>query len=56
MTLRSAYHAPRASEWLAARTGIPAVELPYTVGGSEQATDLFALYEDTLARLKAALP
>ena len=56
MTLRSAYHAPRASEWLAARTGIPAVELPYTVGGSEQATDLFSLYEDTIARLRAALP
>ena len=56
MTLRSAYHAPRASEWLAARTGIPAVELPYTVGGSEQATDLFTLYEETIARLKAALP
>lgn len=56
MTLRTAYHAPRASEWLAARAGIPAVELPYTVGGSEQATDLFSLYEDTLARLRAALP
>jgi zinc/manganese transport system substrate-binding protein len=56
MTLRSAYHAPRASEWLAARTGIPAVELPYTVGGSERATDLFSLYEETIERMKAALP
>ena len=56
MTLRSAYHPPRAAEWLAVRTGIPAVELPYTVGGSAQATDLFSLYEDTIARLKAALP
>lgn len=56
MTLRTAYHAPRASEWLAARAGIPAVELPYTVGGSARATDLFSLYEDTLARLQAALP
>jgi zinc/manganese transport system substrate-binding protein len=56
MTLRTAYNAPRASEWLAARAGIPAVELPYTVGGSERATDLFTLYEDTLARMKAVLP
>ena len=56
MTLRSAYHAPRAADWIAARAGISAVELPYTVGGSTQATDLFSLYEDTLARLKAALP
>jgi zinc/manganese transport system substrate-binding protein len=56
MTLRSAYHPPRAADWIAARAGIPAVELPYTVGGSARATDLFSLYEDTLARMKAALP
>jgi zinc/manganese transport system substrate-binding protein len=27
--------------------------LPYTVGGSDQAKDLFSLYDDTLARLLA---
>ena len=56
MTLRRAYHPPRAADWIAARAGIPAVELPYTVGGSARATDLFSLYEDTIARMKAALP
>ena len=55
MTLHSAYQAPRAAQWIETRAGIPAVELPYTVGGSARATDLFSLYDDTLARLKAAL-
>ena len=51
--LRSAYNDPRPAAWLAERAGIPAVTLPYTVGGSERAKDLFGLYEDTLARLAA---
>jgi zinc/manganese transport system substrate-binding protein len=49
--VRSAYSDPRPAEWLATRAGIPAVTLPYTVGGTEQAKDLFSLYEDTIARL-----
>jgi zinc/manganese transport system substrate-binding protein len=51
--VRSAYTDPRPAEWLAQRAGIPAVMLPYTVGGSDKARDLFGLYEDTLARLLA---
>jgi zinc/manganese transport system substrate-binding protein len=51
--LRAAYQDPRPSEWLAQRAGIPAVMLPYTVGGSDKAKDLFGLYDDTLARLLA---
>jgi zinc/manganese transport system substrate-binding protein len=51
--LRAAYNDARPSEWLAQRAGIPAVMLPYTVGGSERAKDLFSLYDDTLARLLA---
>jgi zinc/manganese transport system substrate-binding protein len=51
--VRSAYSDPRPAEWLAQRAGIPAVMLPYTVGGSDKAKDLFGLYEDTLARLLA---
>lgn len=49
--VRSPYQDARASEWLAERTGIPAVELPLTVGGHDDATDLFALFDviiDTL--------
>ena len=51
--LRAAYNDPRPAEWLAQRAGVPAVMLPYTVGGSDKAKDLFSLYEDTLARLLA---
>ena len=49
--VRAAYNDPRAGEWLAERARIPAVVLPFTVGGSEQAKDLFGLFDDTLARL-----
>lgn len=50
-----AYNNPQAAEFLSARTKIPAVMLPYTVGGSEGAKDLFGLFDDTLARLLAVL-
>jgi len=48
----SAYNSAQAAEFLSGRTGIPAVMLPYTIGGSEQAKDLFGLFDDTLARLE----
>jgi zinc/manganese transport system substrate-binding protein len=54
MVLRTPYQSPRGSRWIAERTGIPDVELPYTVGGSDRARDLFSLFDDTLAKLKAA--
>ena len=53
--VRSAYNDPRAAEWLAERAGILSVLVPFTVGGTEGAKDLFGLYEDTLARLLAAV-
>ena len=55
MILRAAYNDGRASEWLAGRAGIPVVVLPFTVGGSDAAKDLFGLFDDTVARLLAAL-
>jgi zinc/manganese transport system substrate-binding protein len=54
MVLRTPYQPPRASEWIAERTGMRAVELPFTVGGSARAKDLFSLFDDILARLKEA--
>ncbi|TMH02189.1 MAG: zinc ABC transporter substrate-binding protein [Betaproteobacteria bacterium] len=54
MVLYSAYQDPRPSEWLSKNAGIPAVKLPFTVGGSDGAKDLFGLFDDTLARLLAA--
>lgn len=54
MILRAAYNDGRPSEWLAARAHIPAVVLPFTVGGDDQAGDLFGLFDDTIARLLKA--
>lgn len=52
--LRAAYQSPRPAQWLAERAGMPAVVLPFTVGGSDRARDLFGLFDDTLdALLKA---
>lgn len=55
MIVRAAYNSSDASEWLAERTGAPAVELPYTVGGADSTEDLFGLFEVTLDRILAAL-
>jgi len=49
--VRAAYNEPRAAEWLADRTKILSITVPYTVGGTDAAKDLFGLYDDTLARL-----
>jgi zinc/manganese transport system substrate-binding protein len=55
MVVYAAYQDPRPDEWLSKRAGIPAVPLPFTVGGSPGATDLFGLYEDTIQRLLAGM-
>jgi zinc/manganese transport system substrate-binding protein len=54
--LRAAYQSPRPADWLAARAGIPALALPFTVGGSARAQDLFGLFDDTLDQLLQAAP
>jgi len=49
--VRAAYADPRAAQWLSERAKIPALMLPFTVGGSERAKDLYGLFDDTLSRL-----
>jgi len=51
--VRAAYADPRAAQWLSERAKIPALMLPFTVGGSERAKDLYGLFDDTLSRLLA---
>ncbi|HEY3326113.1 MAG TPA: zinc ABC transporter substrate-binding protein [Novimethylophilus sp.] len=51
MVIRAAYNDDRASQWLAERAKIPAVALPFTVGGDDRAKDLFGLFDDTVQRL-----
>jgi zinc/manganese transport system substrate-binding protein len=54
MILRNAYNDPKAAEWLAERIHAPVVLLPYSVGGTPEAKDLFGLFDDTISRLLAA--
>ncbi|HSD40061.1 MAG TPA: zinc ABC transporter substrate-binding protein [Rhodocyclaceae bacterium] len=51
LIIRSAYNDSRGADWLAERAKVPAVVLPFTVGGSDRAKDLFGLFDDTVAQL-----
>lgn len=55
MTLRAAYLSSKPSDWIREQTGIEAVELPFTVGGTAAAKDLFSLFDDTLNRIERAM-
>ena len=54
--IRSPYQDDRASSWLSERTGIPALEVPLTVGGTDRATDLFSWFDDIIDILLGATP
>jgi zinc/manganese transport system substrate-binding protein len=51
----SPYNDPKGAQFLSERTGIPVVMVPFTVGGSDKAKDLFGLFDDTIERLLAAV-
>jgi zinc/manganese transport system substrate-binding protein len=55
MVIYAAYQESRPAHWLSQKAGIPVVELPLTVGGTTEASDLFTLFDDTLKRLRSAL-
>lgn len=52
--VRAAYQDPKPAEWLSGRTGVPAVTLPFTVGGDARSKDLFGLFDSTIAGLLGA--
>ena len=54
-SIRAAYEDDRPTTFISERAKIPAVVLPFTIGGTDQANDLFSLYDDTLNRLLAGL-
>ncbi|PCI60203.1 MAG: zinc ABC transporter substrate-binding protein [Gammaproteobacteria bacterium] len=53
--IHAGYQDERASKWLSKRSGIPVVTLPFTLGGSDNAKDLFSLYDDTFNLLTNTL-
>jgi zinc/manganese transport system substrate-binding protein len=55
LILLNAYNDPKAADWLSGRLHTPSVVLPFSVGGSPEAKDLFGLFDDTLNKLLAAL-
>ena len=46
--IRTPYQDSQASQWLTQHTGIPNAVLPFTVGGSPEASDLYSLFEVTV--------
>jgi len=54
--LRAAYQNPRPAQWLSEHANIPLVVVPFTVGGSARAKDLFGLFDDTIDQLLKAAP
>jgi len=52
--IRAPFQSDKPSMWLSERTGIPAVLLPLTVGGTDEATNLFTWFDDIITRLLSA--
>lgn len=55
MVIRATYQSAKPSEWIAGQAHIPAVALPFSVGGTDAAKDLFGLFDDTIQRLVGGL-
>ncbi len=46
--IRTPYQDAKPSQWLSNRTGIPNAVLPFTVGGSDEADNLYSLFDNTI--------
>lgn len=55
LILINAYNDAKAANWLSSRVKAPVVTLPFSVGGDDQAKDLFGLFDDTLDKLLTAV-
>jgi zinc/manganese transport system substrate-binding protein len=55
MIVYAAYEDPKPSQFVADKTHLPAVMLPFTVGGTDAAKDVIGFYQDTVMRLLAGL-
>ena len=49
--LRTTYDPIEATKWLHQKTGVPVLELAFTVGGNDQSKDLFELFDDIVKQL-----
>jgi zinc/manganese transport system substrate-binding protein len=55
LILLNAYNDAKAANWLSERVHVPVATLPFSVGGTAEAKDLFGLFDDTINRLQAAI-
>jgi zinc/manganese transport system substrate-binding protein len=55
MIVYAAYEDPKPSQFVAEKSHLPAVMLPFTVGGDDAAKDIIGFYQDTVNRLLAGL-
>ena len=55
LILINAYNDPKAANWLSERVRAPVALLPFSVGGTPEAKDLFGLFDDTIDRLQALI-
>ncbi len=53
--IRTPYDPTAPSEWLSEKTGLSTLTLPFTVGGTPKATNLFELMDETLNQLNSVL-
>lgn len=49
--IRAPFENEKPAMWLSERLNIPEIQLPYTVGGNDNVTDLFTLYDETISML-----
>ena len=50
--IRAPFENEKPAHWLSDRLSIPVIEMAFTVGGDDAATDLFRLYDQTIATLE----
>ncbi len=54
--IRTPYENEKPSMWLAERLELAEITLPYTIGGTDESTDLFTLYDETIRMLEEHNP
>lgn len=51
MIIYAAFQNPKSAKWLEKRSNIPAIQLPFTIGGNKASDDLFGLFDSTIEQL-----
>ncbi len=54
--IRTPFENEKPSMWLAERLDLAEITLPYTIGGTDESTDLFTLYDETIRMLEEHNP